>query len=72
MNIPYCEGCAHGSTCKYVYKLNELIRDYGHFLGFICKYRDSKLATEEPKKEGKPYKVKDIYEGMSVSKFGAE
>lgn len=73
MNSPYCEGCVHGNTCKYAYKLDELQKNYGHFLSFICKYRDSKPVKEEPKKEViKPYKVKDIYEGMSVSKFGAE
>jgi len=68
----YCEGCTHESTCKYSFKVNELLVNYGNFLSFICKYRDSKPVKEEPKKEVKPYKMKDIYEGMSVSKFGAE
>ncbi len=70
MNNPYCVDCAHESTCKYAYKLDQLEKNFGYFLSFICKYREKK--TEEPKKEVKPYKMKDIYEGMSVSKFGAE
>lgn len=66
----YCGGCAHTDVCKNASIVTNLQVNYGDFLSFICKYREKK--TEEPKKEVKPYKMKDIYDGMQVSKFGAE
>lgn len=68
----YCGGCAHEDVCKNASVVTDLQVNYGDFLSFICKYREKK--TEGPKKEvkPKPYKLKDIYEGMEVSKFGAD
>lgn len=68
----YCGGCAHADVCKNVSVVTGLQLNYGDFLSFICKYRETK--KEEPKREvkPKPYKIKDIYEGMEVSKFGAD
>ena len=60
----YCGSCKHVDVCKNVSVVTGLQVNYGDFLSFICKYREKK--TEEPNK------MKDIYEGMSVSKFGAE